>query len=212
MSGIRLRDLRKKLGISQSKLGQDIDLNEKKISDLETDKHKINADIADKLRIKYSVSTDWILFGRGEIFLEKNQETDDETIKIKKLSHKASAGSGDITDIEVYDTGKTMSISASFFKTMPNPNKLRIMQVDGYSMIPMVLPDTWVIFELASKYSGDGLYIVNYDDNLMVKLLQVDERGQIEIISRNPDYSNRTIDKDDQSVFKVCGKVLRVIM
>lgn len=39
---------------------------------------------------------------------------------------------------------------------------IKAIRVDGYSMVPMLLPDSWVIFEERSEFKGDGLYIINY--------------------------------------------------
>ena len=89
---------------------------------------------------------------------------------------------------------------------------MRIIQVDGYSMIPLLLPDSWVIFEESDVWRGDGLYVLNYDNELMVKLLQKLPNGNLEIISANKDYKSFVIERDTQSVVRIVGKVLRSIL
>ncbi|EAK4864423.1 transcriptional regulator, partial [Campylobacter coli] len=80
--------------------------------------------------------------------------------------------------------------------------------------IPMLLPDSWVIFEEIHEYQGDGLYILNFDNQLMVKLLQLDPISKVlDIISVNKDYKSYSLDlKDSQVEIIIQGKVLRSII
>ncbi len=105
-----------------------------------------------------------------------------------------------------------INVDKVLFKTAPS-EKMRAIQVDGYSMAPMLMPDSWVIFELEHGYDGDGLYIINWRNVLMVKKVQLNmTTGQFDIISANPDYDSYSVDPDDQSVFKIVGKVIRAII
>ena len=149
--------------------------------------------------------------------VEKNENVPKSSLSqsfytIPVLSIKASAGCGnDIMELESYESGEVMCIDKGFFKSPPNA-KVRIIQVDGYSMIPMLLPDSWVIFEESDVWRGDGLYVLNYDNELMVKLLQKLPNGNLEIISANKDYKSFVIERDTQSVVRIVGKVLRSIL
>ncbi|MDR0578984.1 MAG: LexA family transcriptional regulator [Campylobacteraceae bacterium] len=137
----------------------------------------------------------------------------DKVLNITVLSHHAAAGtSSDVYDIEVFDTHEILTISQMLFKTITNSDNLRTTKVDGYSMTPMLYPDNWVIFDITKKaFRGDGLYVLVWRDMLMVKLLQLSSKGTLKIISRNPDYESWEIDPDDQSVFKIFGKVVKII-
>ena len=129
------------------------------------------------------------------------------------MSAKASAGGGNnIETIDVFSTGKKALIDKIIFKVPPS-KPIYLMQVDGYSMVPMLFPDSWVIYEEAYEYTVDGLYVINYNNELMVKLLQYNPADhKLEIISKNTDYKSWQIDPADQSVFKIVGKVLRSII
>ena len=133
---------------------------------------------------------------------------------ITLISQKASAGEGvEITDIEVFDTKQKISIDKVLFKTPQNGEDLRITQIDGHSMLPMLYPDNYVIFDITkNNYSGDGLYVILWRNVIMVKLLQISDVGNLEIISVNKDYKSYTINPDDQTVFRIAGKVVRVVM
>lgn len=135
-----------------------------------------------------------------------------ETVTAVKLSPHISAGNG--SNIESIDSVEKMGefvLDICTFKTPP-PKRLFAMQVDGYSMIPMVFPDSWVVFDDATHFKGDGLYVINWRNVLMVKLLQVNSDGMFRIVSANKDYESYTVEPDDQSVFRIFGKVLRTII
>lgn len=131
---------------------------------------------------------------------------------IATLTHPASAGiSSDIESIEVSDSDK-MYLPATLFKTKVQSQNLRVLKVDGYSMIPMLYPDSYVIITLQEAFTGDALYVINYQNILMVKLLQLLPNGNLFIKSTNKDYDSYEIKQDTQLVFKIIGKVLRCII
>lgn len=138
-----------------------------------------------------------------------NEET---VIKIPKLSSKVSAGYN-IQQIDSVEKIGELILDIAIFKTPP-PKKIFAMQVDGYSMIPMIFPDSWVIFDDCKQFKGDGLYIINWDDCLMVKQISATpKKGVIQIISSNKDYQSWEVDLNDtQCSFMIFGKVIRTIL
>lgn len=139
--------------------------------------------------------------------------TDDNAVFITALNSKVGAGESiDINGVEVCDTDTKMPFSLTLFKTPPRVKNLRCMQVSGYSMIPTLYPDSWVIFELGCEFLGDGLYVINFGDSLMVKLVQRSPNGALDIISTNKEYKSYRIDAGDETSIKIIGKVLRCII
>ena len=137
-----------------------------------------------------------------------------DQILIRKLSSAVGAGeSVDINGVEVYDTDVLVPFSQMLFKVRPKKiDRIRCMQVDGYSMVPMLFPDSWVIADVTAKFEGDGLYIINYCDNFMVKLLQKSPDGTLHIKSVNKDYESYDIGPDDDAQVYIVGKVLRCVI
>lgn len=149
--------------------------------------------------------------------LKKTEEADQvsyDQILIRKLSSAVGAGeSVDINGVEVYDTDILVPFSQMLFKVRPKKaDRIRCMQVDGYSMVPMLFPDSWVIADVTAKFEGDGLYIINYCDNFMVKLLQKSPNGTLHIKSVNKDYESYDIGPDDDAQVYIVGKVLRCVI
>lgn len=136
-----------------------------------------------------------------------------DQIFIRQLSSNVGAGeSVDIDGVEVYDTEVLMPFSKMLFRLKPDVEKLRCMRVSGYSMIPMLYPDSWVIADINKEFKGDGLYIINYSGNFMVKLLQKAPDGTLEIISINKEYKSYEIGPDDDTQAYIIGKVLRCVI
>jgi len=149
--------------------------------------------------------------------LKKTEEADQvsyDQILIRKLSSAVGAGeSVDINGVEVYDTDILVPFSQMLFKVRPKKiDRIRCMQVDGYSMVPMLFPDSWVIADVTAKFEGDGLYIINYCGNFMVKLLQKSPGGTLRIKSVNKDYDSYEIGPDDEAQAYIVGKVLRCVI
>jgi phage repressor protein C with HTH and peptisase S24 domain len=143
----------------------------------------------------------------------KHVNENPDTYAIPALEIKASAGEGNhVEGIDSFESWTTINIDKMLFKDKPSKN-LRAIQVDGYSMTPMLMPDSWIIFELDRDFEGDGLYIINWRNILMVKQIQLDMKsGNLNIISFNKDYKSYDVDPDDQSVLRIIGKVVRVII
>ncbi|TKX29534.1 transcriptional regulator [Campylobacter estrildidarum] len=144
--------------------------------------------------------------------LKKPQE--ESFYYIPKLNINASAGGGnEVEGLEHYESGELMAIDKAFFKTIPSTN-IKAIRVDGYSMTPMLFPDSWVIFEEGSDFKGDGLYVLNYNGQLMVKLLQLNPFENIlEIISVNKEYKSYSVKLDESQIsVLIKGKVLRSVI
>ncbi|MBS4313356.1 helix-turn-helix domain-containing protein [Campylobacter vulpis] len=145
----------------------------------------------------------------------KLKETEKESFYyIPKLNISASAGGGnELKGLECYESGELMAIDKAFFKTIPSAG-IKAIRVDGYSMTPMLFPDSWVIFEESADFKGDGLYVLNYNGQLMVKLLQLNPFENIlEIISVNKEYKSYSIKLDElQTPLFIKGKVLRSVI
>ncbi|EAI8624652.1 LexA family transcriptional regulator [Campylobacter lari] len=210
MTANDFKQIREKLGLTQEQLGSELNLTRQQIINIEKGKTPISKKYFDnisKLSKKFYIDK------------EKNTQTKDinkqeiNFYSIPKLNISASAGGGnELIGLEEYETGEMLELSKAFFKTIPK--NLKAIKVDGYSMVPMLLPDSWVVFEETHEYQGDGLYILNFDNQLMVKLLQLNPISKIlDIISVNKDYKSYSIDlKDSQIELIIQGKVLRSII
>ncbi len=150
----------------------------------------------------------------GQMHESKPASSDADMYFIRKTtSVKASAGGGnEIDDIKAYETGKLMPISRAFFKTPPK-KELNAIEISGESMMPMLHDGDWVIFCDDGEFKGDGLYVVNFSGQLMAKVLQLSPKGELKIISVNPNFKSYEIDiNETQEHFRIIGKVIKSII
>lgn len=132
--------------------------------------------------------------------------TTSNIIKIPIIEAKASAGSG-IEHFEVETKGELL-IDQMLFKVLPTLKNVRAIAVSGDSMTPALQDGDYVVIEESVRFSGDGIYVLQYDGVLLVKRLQADLDG-IEILSDNQKYKARTYNpNDDQRSFHIIGKVI----
>ena len=143
---------------------------------------------------------------------QKEQIAEDQ-IFIRKLSSAVGAGeSVDIEGVEVYDTDVLVPFSRMLFNLPVNEHNIRCLKVVGYSMIPMLYPDSWVIARMGSSFDGDGLYIIDFGGNFMVKLLQKHPNGTLFVNSVNQEYRSYEIGPNDEIRVQIVGKVLRCVI
>lgn len=148
-----------------------------------------------------------------EIFLDKKNKNTSQNEKkdgywIQKIPHKTSMNIN--TNVGIINN--MIFIPSIFFKTLNNPDKLRLIQVEGYSMTPDLLPDSYVIYEEGIEFIADGLYVVNFDGLLMVKIIQKKPTGELLIKSSNSAYESFILDKNSELSCCIIGKVLRCII
>ena len=160
----RLRDISDKVGISPSVL-------------LDRDKDHPLKDIFDKID-KSTVSYD--LVASNAQYLSRSS-----FVYAPVISAKASAGTGSVHyDVEV--VGQLM-IDRMMFKIIPNLKDIRAIEVMGDSMYPTLKENDYVIIEENEQFSGEGIYVLQFDSMLLVKRLQATSRG-IKVISDNRNY------------------------
>ncbi|HDZ5092309.1 TPA: helix-turn-helix transcriptional regulator [Campylobacter jejuni] len=210
MTANDFKQIREKLGLTQEQLGNKLNLTRQQIINIEKGKTPISKKYFDNIS---KLSKKFYINKEENVQTKDINKQDTNFYSIPKLNISASAGGGnELIGLEEYESGEMLELSKAFFKT--TPKNVKAIKVDGYSMIPMLLPDSWVIFEEIHEYQGDGLYILNFDNQLMVKLLQLDPISKIlDIISVNKDYKSYSIDlRDSQVEIIIQGKVLRSII
>lgn len=138
---------------------------------------------------------------------------DDRVYRIPVLNAKAAAeGEKSPEGIDAFESDATLSVDKLLMKTLP-PKNLRALRPEDLAMAPLLVPDSWVIFEVGRDYDGDGLYVVKWRNVLMVKKVQLNvETGRLDIISANPAYESYSVAPEDRSVFRIVGNVVRTIV
>jgi len=167
---------------------------------------------------KFGVPVEWIYTGKGKCDVVNEEirsygSRDAVSIEVPVLSIKASAGAGNnVESIDDFSVTKSLTVDGSLFPG--GIDGIRAVQVDGHSMVPVLLPDSWVFFRDSEQWSGDGLYVLVFRGVLMVKLVEADpSTGNLWVKSANTDYKSWEYDPtQDQSTMRIVGRVVRVMM
>lgn len=145
---------------------------------------------------------------------ENVHEPEDNLLSIGILNCSASNGIGkDIKSIDNIESCCSLNIPEEGM-LYSSRDSLVAIPVKGVSMLPTIMPyDTVVIDKNIGRYEDDGLYVMNFIGNMLVKRLQYDPTtGSIDIISDNPQFENYKMNLSaDQSHFHIIGKVVATI-
>ncbi len=96
------------------------------------------------------------------------------------------------------------------FKAITNiaPECVKMLRVQGDSMIPTINDGDWVLVDISNNFvSSDGLYIIRMSTGLAVKRLQAGLSG-IDIKSDNPSYSTITAEIGE---IQIVGKIVYIL-
>ena len=221
--GARLREIREKHGMTQNDLAQSIEKDLTQISRYERGggaKHltkslkRALSDVFSEEEIRYIETGDAVPPPSGADVVCDPRDTGYGAVEIPVVSPKASAGGGNnVESIDVYESGRSLRVDPALFPVPPGRG-IRAIRVDGHSMVPVLLPESWVFFEESGEWSGDGLYVLVFRNVLMVKLVEANpQTGRLWIKSANRDYESWEYDPtEDQSTMRIVGRVVRVMM
>ncbi len=213
----RMKELRKKLKLTQQELADAIGVKWHKIKDIEIGKSKIGVDIADKIREKFSISFDWLLTGKGSMFAKETPQPAQDTIEIPYYPDiYAAAGAGG----EALATpAKLLHFSKSTLQELldiPITHTLHIINAVGDSMEPtihsgdklFVLP-----FESDNHQIKEGaIYIIATPQGTLVKRLYPNPfANTITLRSDNPAISDITIQGDELNSTHIVGRVVGIL-
>lgn len=109
---------------------------------------------------------------------------------IPKLSVRASAGAGNWDQMESI-AGK-IAFDPKWLRQFPYDSKcLSLVSVEGDSMLPTLSDgDDIMVARIENIRRKDGIYVLRFDDVLMVKRLSFGPNGKVDVISDNPSYSD----------------------
>lgn len=123
-----------------------------------------------------------------------------------------SCGSGATNDTELI-TG-FVDIAEWFVQGLPgviSPAHLQIISSTGDSMEPTIAKRSLVIIDTAqTALRADGVYCLRIDDELYIKRIQRDIGGTLTMLSDNPLYQPRTINRTDLPQTAIIGRIVYV--
>ena len=104
--------------------------------------------------------------------------------------------------------GKLMLDKDEFGEVVGLGDRLRIIKKIGDDMSDVILENGLVVYNEEDEFKGDGIYVINYDEKVLVKRLQLKSGDEFWVISDNKNYVSFEVKKGD---FRILGKVKGVL-
>jgi len=199
----RIKKLRKALKMdTQRDLSELANLPFSRVQDIERGKVKeLKSKEIELLQEKFLINSWWLLTGKGEMFLNNEKSTtssNNHGYEIDVLNVKAAAGDGIYNyKVEVIDK---IVLDKAFFRTAPDIKRIKIIEVDGDSMYPTLQSGDHVIIDETKTNGVDGIYAIQLHGQILIKRLQFNLDGTIDIKSDNIKYDTKAYDPNDTQV------------
>lgn len=225
--GDRIKQLRGKN--PRKSLGLRLEVDPTTIANYETGKRLPPLDFIAKLCDLYSVTLDWLVWGRLPMtqsaldnsymtgvgsepaLVSKNPTIDSNTkyLQIPLVETELSAGGGSLLDSK--NIIKHIEINPEIIKYKGRMNDMVFMTVYGDSMEPIIAHKDLVLINLAQTipYSG-GVFAVAHDFGVYIKRITT-EPGKLILRSDNKSYSDIVIDLKDEAAMglvKIIGRAV----
>lgn len=136
------------------------------------------------------------------------------TVKIHQLDLHASAGNGYInqpfpTIISSIEIQEDRVFELFGRRTLDG---IELINVDGDSMMPTLNPkDILFIDRRIEHFTGDGVYVFNFEDSTFVKRLQKVKGRKLAVLSDNDRYPPFFIEEHEMHELYFFGKLIRCL-
>lgn len=228
--GIRLKQLRKNLKLTQQQLADKVGVSKTSIIYWEKDENVPKHESLMALSNALETTPDWLLSGKSEVSLPSKDEvyispirfnpSDENKNTVRIPVHKdvkASCGDGVANFLE--DITDYLDIDPQILKLLgikANPKNLRVIYSAEYSMWPTVSPDSPLFVDISpidtdAMISGD-VYVFLHNSLLRMKRVFIsygDERT-VRLQSDNPDkkkYPDEVITREQLNELHFVGRL-----
>jgi phage repressor protein C with HTH and peptisase S24 domain len=158
---------------------------------------------------EYRVDLTWLLTGEHSAGAQvAGTPNNSELVFAPMFDVQASAGLG--SEVIAEDIEDYFAFNKSFLSRQLNVSseQLVFVTISGDSMLPTLHDADRVLVDMSQKnVTAEGLYLLQSEDGLMAKRLQ-DNKGELLVISDNPEYENWTISRHAREINPVAGKIV----
>jgi len=178
----------------------------------ESGKTPISLMVAQSIENCYGVSREWLLDGKGSMFIKKVNELVNRIVQVflPLLSVQPSAGDGNALS-DYVDVNVGMVFDAQWLRRTfsVQPDNLCLLEVDGDSMLPTINPNDLIFVDGLRKTPEhrDGIWVLRHRGLLFVKRVHRLAWDEYEITSDNPAYGTIEPDTSTQLLGRVVGGV-----
>lgn len=221
----RLKEMRKKVGLSQPKLGELIGMSRFSIIDYESGKTAPDIDTLAKLANVFRVSVAYLMGETDDPGPQLVKESEEKSnvrlsdkfleIPLLTMATAASCGAGNGLYGVIPESTENIFVEASTFKCLDETRKPFAIPIEGDSMTGAGLEEgaNAVINPAEEVMNGDAA-LISCDGDWLIKWVVYNPDGSVDLRPANPNYSPRHIESayaSDLSWFSIIGKVVAVV-
>jgi phage repressor protein C with HTH and peptisase S24 domain len=175
---------------NNSKLSSALGLNHSTVSTWKA-RNKIPYDILIDVSNNFNCSLDWLIKGEGS---STNATNNHVNLPFYEIS--ASAGNGTLVENE--ELAHNISFRAEWLRKDlgVNPNDIFVMLTKGDSMDPTIKEDALIMVDKNTQKHINGIYVLRFNGELLVKRLQFTMSNTIKVISDNKAYDTEEINPE----------------
>lgn len=198
----RIVNLRKSLGLTQKHLGEKIGRSINTITNWEKGHTPFPKEMASVFADMLNVSSEWLLFGRGEMF--DHEEIPQDTVEVEILT---LAGLGNLYDLQNHEPIEVAEIDKDLIINVGRKTGTAVC-CQGDSMYPTICDGALVGIDLSDREPVDnGIFLLHFRDlGLAIKRLQLRTDGYL-IVADNPTVENELIPRERLEEGLIVGRV-----
>jgi len=196
----RIKEVRKKLGMTQTDLANELGLTQNSILKYEKALSSPTTENIVKIARLGGVSADWLITGET-IYTPIQQVDTDEFCYIPRYDVRAAAGHGALNHSE--EIIQRMAFRKEFLKRNlgSQEGSLFVITAEGDSMLPVIHTGDILLCDKGRVNSiREGVFIVRIGNTLLVKNAQVLPGNQFELYSTNKQYKPLIVDVDNSDI------------
>ena len=218
----RLRAIREELNETQSSFAQKLGVGST-TTEYERGRTKLSGELVLRLLSDYNINPLWLYGESEQKHLDPNAQAVSPTVvtvdnegfeNILMVNDKAAAGyAGNLDNQDFHKQLPAFSFPISEYRNAT----FRCFQVEGYSMVPTILPEEWVItkaVENLNQIKDGNIYVIVDGEGIRIKQVRNEPKLQsLTLISLNKDYKAERLDYDDvQEVWEFHSKLTKELV
>ncbi|WP_172399757.1 XRE family transcriptional regulator [Geothermobacter hydrogeniphilus] len=204
--GERIREMRG--GMQLSELAGRLGIHKNTMMNYEKGGRAPDADLLLKfLEIFPQTSPAWLLTGEGP--MKKSDPLPDGFIMLPRYELSAETGHGRYVESEqIVDFVSFKDDWVHNYLRVPTKD-LALITVKGDSMAPTLNAGDLILVDLrVSRIEDSAVYVIEFDDALLVKRVQRKLDGSIVIKNDNPFYEPEILSNDQVAALRIVGRVI----
>ncbi len=169
------------------------------------------------LKSESNISAEWLLKGVHPILKNGTLNNNENGSPIKFLSlpfytmsPKQEGGEGHLSLEEWENPSHTIPFCNTFIHTIiePDSNNLLAINVKCDSMIPVIKPGSIILVDIdQTNPVGDGIFIVRFDDEIRMKLVQRLPSRRLQLSTINKKFNPFEVKLNEEN-FDIVGRII----